>query len=152
MKHLGRSKDISSYEYIVPFRMISESLKRLIARDVTRTRETPVGPGPSLLRSNYRLESPRADPGLRIDSEESLMGPTKRTKRLEWYLQNSVEYPKPLGHEKTSPQRHGLSSSNLTGDAKEKRTSLLATLVHRQGTTWSWPSDYRDRRLVFPKV
>ena len=115
--------------------MISESLKRLIARDVTRTRDTPVGPGPSLLRSNYRFESPRADPGLSIDSEESLMGPTKRTKRLEWHLQNSVEYQEPLGREKTAPQRHGLSSSKLTGDAREKRTSLLTTLAHRQGTT-----------------
>ena len=132
-------------------RLISDSLKRLIARDVRKTRETPVEPGPSLLNSDQRFPSPPADAGWIVENGESLLGPIKRTRRLEWCLQGGADCWGPRGLEKRTPQRHGCPDRKLTDDAREKRASLLVALSQRQGTLWSWPSDFLDQRLVFPE-
>ena len=79
------------------------------------------------------------------------MGPAKRTKRLEWFLQSGVDCGRPLGLEKTSPECHGCSDSKLTDDAREKRNRLLAALAHRQGTMWSWSASFLGQHLVFPE-
>jgi len=92
-----------------------------------------------------------ADAGWIVENGESLLGPIKRTRRLEWCLQGDADCWGPRGLEKKTPQRHGCPDRKLTDDAREKRASLLVALSQRQGTLWSWPSDFLDRRLVFPE-
>ena len=95
-------------------RSISRTLRQLIARDVAKTRATPVGGGPSDLRGHEVLNSPSVDAGWRWGLMGSLLGPTKRNARLKWSVQCDTTLVNQDRILKNVPQRRGPSGVNLT--------------------------------------